>query len=268
MFFDQHHVVNFSGGACSFWAAHRVVKKYGPENVTLLFADTKMEDEDLYRFLMESATYLGAQLEIVCDGRTPWDLFEAEDMMGNSRVARCSKVLKQEVLDAWLARHRAEMTTTLHLGLDWTEGNRLERARLRLPNWRVEAPMMDEPIWDKSRMLCELTKIGIAVPLLYILGFPHNNCGGFCVKAGQAHFAHLFQTKPELYAFHEAKEQAFRDRTGKDVSIMKDRTGGETRPLTLRALRFRIEAGEEFDRLEWGGCGCSVDADREPAAAV
>jgi len=48
------HVVQFSGGLCSFWAAHRVIAQHGRENVTLLFADTNMEDEDLYRFNQEA----------------------------------------------------------------------------------------------------------------------------------------------------------------------------------------------------------------------
>src|ERR1035441_4722953 len=41
---SRPHVVNTSGGICSFWAADRTVKKQGRENVTLLFADVLMED--------------------------------------------------------------------------------------------------------------------------------------------------------------------------------------------------------------------------------
>ena len=41
------HVINFSGGLCSFWAAHRVKERYGPENMVLLFADTLIEDAGL-----------------------------------------------------------------------------------------------------------------------------------------------------------------------------------------------------------------------------
>ena len=33
------HVIQFSGGICSFFAAKRVVEKYGKENVILLFCD-------------------------------------------------------------------------------------------------------------------------------------------------------------------------------------------------------------------------------------
>lgn len=124
--------------------------------------------------------------------------------------------------------------------------------------------MLAEPLWDKCRMLDELRKLGVKPPRLYEMGFPHNNCGGFCVKAGHAHFAHLYRTMPERYAFHEAKEEAFRERTGKDVSILNDRSGdGRKKPLTLRALRERIVRGD-YDRHDWGGCGCSVETSYQP----
>jgi riboflavin synthase alpha subunit len=32
-------------------------------------------------------------------------------------------------------------------------------------------------------------------------------------------------------------------------------------------LRLRIEAGESFDRHDWGGCGCSIDPREEKPAA-
>ena len=49
------HVVFFSGGACSYCTAKRVIENVGKENVVLLFTDTKIEDEDLYRFIDEAA---------------------------------------------------------------------------------------------------------------------------------------------------------------------------------------------------------------------
>ena len=38
------HVVQFSGGIQSWAAAKRVAAEHGTDNLTLLFADTKMED--------------------------------------------------------------------------------------------------------------------------------------------------------------------------------------------------------------------------------
>src|SRR5689334_14206991 len=55
-------VVMFSGGAGSWGAAKRTVERYGAENTRLLFTDTLIEDEDLYRFLIEgSANVVGIE---------------------------------------------------------------------------------------------------------------------------------------------------------------------------------------------------------------
>ena len=251
------HVVSFSGGVCSFWAAHRVVQKHGPKDVVLLFADTMMEDDDLHRFNAEASDFLGVPITRIADGRNPWELFAAESMMGNSRVDLCSRILKRELLDDWHRANCMELTSVIYIGIDWTEEHRLHRFRLRYPGWRVEAPMCEPPFWDKCRMLEELRGIGIEPPRLYDLGFPHNNCGGFCIKAGQAHFAHLLKVMPERYAWHEAREEALRGKLG-DVSVMKDRRGGKTTPLTMKMLRERIAQGESFDRTDWGGCGCAM----------
>jgi hypothetical protein len=105
---------------------------------------------------------------------------------------------------------------------------------------------------DKRGMLAWLKREGIRPPRLYEMGFAHNNCGGFCVKAGQGHFANLLRTMPDRYAFHEEKEQAIRHFLGKDVSILKD-------GLTLKSLREKIESRGEIDLFEIGGCGCFAD---------
>jgi hypothetical protein len=48
----------------SFAEAKSCVDKYGKENVLLLFSDTLMEDEDLYRFLMETVAFLDCELAV------------------------------------------------------------------------------------------------------------------------------------------------------------------------------------------------------------
>jgi hypothetical protein len=91
------------------------------------------------------------------------------------------------------------------------------------------------------------------------MGFSHNNCGGFCIKAGQGHYARLLEFLPDRYAKHERMEQAFRTFIGKDVSILTDRSGdGKKKPLTLRDFRIKIEGGQQADAFDIGGCGCFV----------
>jgi hypothetical protein len=100
------------------------------------------------------------------------------------------------------------------------------------------------------------------------MGFQHNNCGGFCIKAGQAHFARLLHKMPERYAFHEEQEQKFRREKGKDVAILRDRIGGDTKPMTLQAFREGIQSGGLFDQDDEGGCNCFAPPVVEVAEAV
>lgn len=239
------HVVMFSGGVGSWAAAKRVAEKHGTDNLILLFADTLIEDEDLYRFLDEAAANVGGRLVKVAEGRDPWQVFFDVRFLGNSRVDPCSRILKREFLRRWLDEHCDPASTTVYLGIDWTEAHRFERARRYWVPWRVEAPLCKPPYLLKDDMLAVLRAEGIRPPRLYELGFSHNNCGGFCVKAGQAHFALLYRTMPERYLYHERREQELRDYLCKDVAILVDRRGGGARPMTLREFRERLEVNDQ-----------------------
>lgn len=263
------YIVNFSGGLCSFWAAHRCVQRFGKENVILLFADTLIEDPDLHAFNGKAVEILGCKFFRVSRGLTPWQLFRREGLIANNQHPICSKMLKRELLDEWAAgnfemiqgqENFLQEPATVVIGFDWNEEDRLTRLRAAKPGIKIIAPMLDEPIWDKCRMQDEARKIGLPECSLYQEGFPHNNCGGTCVRAGFAHWAHLLVKRPQRYAEWEREEldtiDDFLKRGIDPLTILKDRRGGTTKNLTLRAFRLRVEAGEEFDRTDWGGCGC------------
>jgi 3'-phosphoadenosine 5'-phosphosulfate sulfotransferase (PAPS reductase)/FAD synthetase len=92
----------FSGGIGSWATAKRVVAGVGRESVTLLFADTLVEDADTYRFLNAAARNVGSELVTVADGRTPFEVFHDDRFLGNQRLANCSKYLKQKPCREWL----------------------------------------------------------------------------------------------------------------------------------------------------------------------
>ncbi len=127
----------------------------------------------------------------------------------------------------------------------------------------ILAPLCDDPLMDKADVFTWAEEEGLEAPRLYEMDFPHNNCGGFCVKQGHAAFANLLIKMPERYAHHEAKEEEFRTTFGKDVAILRDRRGGTTKPFTLAQLRERLASEEdgltEAESLDLGGCGCMVD---------
>jgi hypothetical protein len=294
------HVVSYSGGAGSWAAAMRAAQVVPREQITLLFADAIIEDQDTYRFLIDSAASVfgvacpaelleralqlpelslddphcidrkrqlaGLRADVmtaipglvwIADGRHPWEVCEDHRYIANSSAGLCSQHLKGRILDQWREDNCFPDASVIYLGIDWSESHRLKTTRAILSRWQVEAPMCERPCLSKQQMIDWMQQRGIDPPRAYRLGFPHNNCGGFCVKAGQAHFAHLLATHLNRYQWHEHWENRLRRQVG-DYSMMKDRRGGTASPLTMRQLRERIEAGECFARGDWGGCGCAL----------
>lgn len=256
-------VVMYSGGVGSWAAAKRVAQRHGVSNMVLLFTDTLIEDEDLYRFLEESAANVGAPLVRIAEGRTPWQVFFDTRLLGNALFDPCSRILKREMADRWLRENCDPSSTVVYVGIDWTEEHRYVglSARRAADGWRYDAPMCEPPlIFGKQQVFDWCRSEGIRIPRLYELGFSHNNCGGFCIKAGQGHYKRLLHFLPHVYAHHEQKEQEFIRFIGKPVSILTDRSGdGKKKLLTLKEFRERIEGGAQIDAFDVGGCGCFVE---------
>ncbi len=199
----------------------------------------------------------------IAEGRDPWEVFRDERMLGNSRIDPCSKILKRQVADRWLKQNCDPATTIVYVGMDWTEGHRYDdgdgggaKNRYAKNGWICEAPMCEAPYHTKQDVLRDLAKEGIELSHLYKLGAAHNNCSGWCCKAGQGHFAWLFRVMPMRYRCYEGKEQDMRYFLDRDVAVMAEVSEKMKKPLTMRTLRQRIEKGGQVDMFEIGGCGC------------
>lgn len=153
-------------------------------------------------------------------------IFRDVRFLGNSRVDPCSRVLKRQLSYKWLIENCDPAETAIYVGIDWSERHRIDRLAARRfedGGWRYEAPMCDAPYLTKPMMLDWLKREGIQPPRLYAMGFAHNNCGGFCIKAGLGHFARLLSVMPDRYRYHEEQEQALRDHLGRqDVTIVRE----------------------------------------------
>ena len=251
------YIVNVSGGLTSFEALRRCLEKHGKENTSAVFADTLIEDADLYRFLSDQERYFGIAIERIADGRTPWQVMRDERCITMQSMAPCSKILKREAIDTVLHARHEPGTYTRVFGYEWSELDRMERLAASIAPERAWFPLSEPPYVDKCHISTFLESIGIEVPQMYKDGFEHNNCSGMCVKAGQAHWANLFYTRPDRYTHAEGEEEKIRQHLGKDISILKDRRGGAASPMSLRAFRERLESGDtDYDKDDWGGCGC------------
>lgn len=260
-------VGQISGGLSSWLAAKRMIAKYPEAEHTMLFADTLIEDEDLYRFLLDVERDLETPITRIADGRTPWQVFRDQRFLGNSRVDPCSKVLKRDLLHRWMVEHCDPKDTLVYTGLGWWEEYRHTElaARKAAEGWTYVAPLCEPPLITHPMMEEMAEAAGIAVPRLYKMGFKHNNCGGGCVKAGIGQFAHLYKVMPERFAEWEQNEIEMRRFLGKDVAMLEDRRGGQRKPLPLFRLRARLEGRDEplepTEINDVRGCGCAIDYD-------
>ena len=234
----ETHIVSLSGGTASAVAADRVLNRYDPNNVILWFADTKWEDEDLYRFLDDLEVRWNKKIIRFTDGRTPLEVAEEKKLIPNSWAAPCSHFLKQIPFRKFLENQ--EKPVTVHLGLDWSEEHR--HAKPKEIYESIEGVTVDFPLMWKPLAYLGYQNVveewGIKPPRLYSYGFPHNNCGGRCVRQGISEWIRLLKHFPER--FHEVSnwEQEQRAKGGprKNRSVLKDRSDGTTSALTLEAL--------------------------------
>lgn len=257
----RKHLVQFSTGAGSAEVAYRVVEEFGRADVVLMTADTRAEDADNWRFAAQVVADLGhPEWVVLADGRTPMQVGRDARCVPNNRMAICSRVLKRDLIRKHLDAHFDPAADVVYLGFDWTETHRLDASAPHWSPWRIRAPLTEAPYLTKPEILDAMRARGIEPPRLYADGFSHANCGGACVRGGQAQWALLHRTNPDRYREWEAEEDATRAALGKDVAILRDRRGGTVKPLTLRAFRERIEGNSEAVRADdWGACGCFMD---------
>jgi 3'-phosphoadenosine 5'-phosphosulfate sulfotransferase (PAPS reductase)/FAD synthetase len=250
------HIVLYSGGLGSYFTAKRLIESgVSKDDIILLFTDTKVEDEDLYRFLQESTTKLGIPLTDFSDGRDIWQVFHDRKFLGNSRIDPCSVDLKRKMSRKFIKQFTPD-ECIIYLGFDWTEMNRFEKAQRAWLPYIIKSPLCEPPYLDKEDMKVLIAEDGIELPRLYKMGFAHNNCGGGCVKAGIGHFAKLYKEFPERFKVWEDKEQETREYIGKDVTILRRQKDGVRTNLTLSQLRQEIDTLTNSELCDIGGCGC------------
>lgn len=282
----KKHFVSIGGGTASTLELPLIViDKYGAENVDLVIAALAGESPDLWRMVewLESETgkhvYRVAWQPVersICHNVTApywidapewswrgiWDVFFKTGRMGSTLADPCSRLLKRETLRRFVLDHYAPGNTVMHVGITAHE---IDRMIAITRNWqkigiRVDADLADIELDGTSAERAE----GILgwTPFVYAWGGSHNNCNGFCVKAGHGNMARLLYYSRDEFLYHERNEARFQALHNTDATIMRDQwvIGGErhTARLALRDFRQRMETRwasmlpgfDPFDDLE------------------
>lgn len=248
--------ISFSGGMGS--AISAIIAYENNLDFNLIFADTGIEGPELHRFKNDVARAVGKEIITVTDGRTPWDVYIDKRWIGNTRTAHCSTELKTVPVKKWLEEN-AKSDDPLVLGMDWSEMDRIERAQ---KNWnRPVVSLLNQFNVSREEYPFILARYRIKKSDAYKQGFMHDNCGGFCCKAGQVQFERLLRTNPKTYNYHENEMERAMAAIGPTAKpFLRMTVAGELQYLTLKQFREHIEAGTaELPMFDTQGCGCFTD---------
>jgi hypothetical protein len=171
-------LVWFSCGAASAVAAKLAVETYG-ERCEVVTCDTiSTEHPDNRRFFDDVQRWIGRDIRVIRSEKFASidEVFERTRYMAGPAGARCTVEMKK------IPRVEYQHPDDTHVfGYTADETKRAESFERHNPSLNVEWLLIDRGI-SKADCLAHLSRSGIALPVMYALGFDHNNCLG-CVKA-------------------------------------------------------------------------------------
>lgn len=257
------HIVSLSSGASSAVAAERVIARFGRENVDLVFADTQHEHADNYRFLNDLKKRFGGEIIRLVEGHTPEQVWDAKRLIPNDQMCPCTKALKLDEIIEHAEQRKAEgYAVVMHIGYSLKDTARPSKVAHKFPKWLVdrypgrllatatnwaqsgnayvEFPCMWAPI--TFDVLETVKSWGIALPVMYAMGFTSANCSGDCPKGGVNHWRRVLTNFPAVYAAREAWETEKRkDPHFEPYTILTRQVAGEVVNLSLEQLRLESE---------------------------
>lgn len=181
---DGRVVVWFSCGAASACAAKLAVDKYGHERTHVVYCNTLVsEHSDNQRFLEDVQKWIAHPIEIISSEKYASidEVFEKRRYMAGIKGAPCTVEMKK------IPRFEYQEYGDLHIfGLTADEQKRITRFVENNPDLQLEWNLSDGRI-TKEQTYALVADAGIALPVMYSLGFKNNNCIG-CVKATSAKY--------------------------------------------------------------------------------
>lgn len=209
----------FSCGVASAVAAKLAIEKYG-ERVAVVYCDTmKTEHPDNQRFFDDVQSWLGREIIRIKSERygTVDDVFETRRYLSGIAGAPCTVEMKK------VPRLAFQQVDDVHVfGYTVEEGGRMADFEKNNPELYLDWILRDRA-YSKERCLSEIKFAGIMLPVMYELGFAHNNCLA-CVKATSPHY-----WRRTRFHFPEAFER--RARQGREFGARLVRIGGERKFL-------------------------------------
>jgi hypothetical protein len=188
-------IVWYSDGEASAVAAKLAVKKYGSRCEVIKCDTTKSEHPDNERFRLDVERWIGREIELIRSDKyeTVDDVFEQTKYMSGVAGARCTVELKK------VPRFAYQRADDIHIfGLTVDEWSRIEEFKKNNPELTFDWILRDNFI-RKSDCRRMLIQAGIEPPVMYELGFDHNNCLACCKATSPGYWNRTRRHFPEAF---------------------------------------------------------------------
>lgn len=204
----QTIAVWFSCGAASAVAAKKTIELYAhSHNIRVVNNPVAEEDEDNRRFLADVERWLGVSIEIALNKNFPSgsavEVWEKRRFMSGPTGAPCTQELKKRARQQWEEKNKPDY----HV-LGFTADEQARHERFTLTERTNVIPVLIDLGITKADCFRIVSDAGIALPEVYLRGYPNANCLG-CVKAtSPTYWNHLRRQDPDVF---KARAQQSRD---------------------------------------------------------
>jgi hypothetical protein len=184
---ERRIVCHFSCGAASAVATKLAIMENNRRaNLPLVILNEKIDQEhsDNARFLADCQAWFGQEVISIQHPRYGGDIyaaFEGEKYIAGVRGARCTLELKKKLAAKFWQPGDIDV-----LGYTAEEQDRYDNW-IDSNNERRGKPILIDRGLTKADCLAMVERAGIALPVMYELGYEHNNCIG-CVKGGMGYW--------------------------------------------------------------------------------
>jgi hypothetical protein len=187
-------VCRFSCGAPSAVATKLTLAKYGSERVVITYSDPGSEHPDNVRFRADCERWFGQPITVLRSDQYPdtWAVWESANFLVSRHGAACTGLLKRA--PTYEFQRPGDI---LVFGFDVEERDRADRFREQNFDQPFETPLIDAGL-SKADCLAMVERAGIALPVMYRLGYHNNNCIG-CVKGGMGYWNKIRRDFPDVF---------------------------------------------------------------------
>jgi 3'-phosphoadenosine 5'-phosphosulfate sulfotransferase (PAPS reductase)/FAD synthetase len=179
----------FSAGAASAVATKLALADYTDNEVQIIYTDPGSEHPDNKRFIADCEDWFGQSVIVLKSEKfaDTWDVWAKRRYTAGIAGAPCTMQLKKT-----LRQQYEDFDDIQVFGYTAEESGRADRFRKQNPEVMLDSPLIRHGV-GKGDCLAMIERAGIALPVMYSLGFRNNNCIP-CSTAGSAAYWRLIRT--------------------------------------------------------------------------